>query len=189
MNSAVFMILAAALSAAALFAVAYPLLARARSAPVEVSSQEQLEELLAQRDNAYQALRELNFDHQVGKITDEDYVAFESNLKVNAADSLRRLDGWEAQADDDLDLALESIIAARKAELGTGRACPQCGRPATAEDKFCASCGASLAAPPLVEPEPVSPQCAQCGRPVSETDRFCPACGQPIAQPVNVLAR
>jgi hypothetical protein len=183
------MILAAALSAAALFAVAYPLIAKARSAPVEVSSEEQLEELLAQRDAAYQALRELNFDRQVGKITEEDFNAFEVNLKLNAADTLRRLDAWEAEADDDLDLQLEQVVAERKAALSTGRACPQCGRAAAPEDKFCAGCGAGLPTVAPVVVQPVSPQCPQCGRPVSERDRFCPACGQPLAEPATIPAR
>ena len=77
-----FIVLAVLLSAAALLAVAYPMLARARAAtPAAGAAQETLDELLGQRDATLQALRELNFDHNLGKIGDEDFVAFEANLK------------------------------------------------------------------------------------------------------------
>ncbi len=53
-----------------------------------------------------QALRELNFDHRMGKISDEDFAVFDANLKQHAAETLRALDQWEAQADADLDQVL-----------------------------------------------------------------------------------
>ena len=73
MNSVVFVILSLVLGVAALLAVAYPILAKTRTAQAPaVSAQEKLDELLAQRDAAYQALRELSFDHRLGKITGEE---------------------------------------------------------------------------------------------------------------------
>ncbi len=88
MSPIVFIVLAAALIGLAFYLAALPLLKEARRqvqpAPV-VSEQEHLAELMAQRDAAFQALRELSFDYKVGKITDEDFTAFEANLKQNAA--------------------------------------------------------------------------------------------------------
>jgi hypothetical protein len=109
------------------------------------AAQETLEELLAQRDAAFQALRDLNFDHRVGKISDEDFAVFEANLKQVAADALRALDEWEQEADR----LLEGVVwrqakARRPAEGESDRRCPECGRLAAPEDKFCASCGARL---------------------------------------------
>jgi predicted nucleic acid-binding Zn ribbon protein len=150
--------------------------------------------LIAQRDAAFQALRELNFDHRVGKITDEDFVAFEANLKRHAADTLRVLDQWEAEADDELDQAMEKAIRARKAALaragvsavaGVGgansRPCPQCGKAALAGDKFCASCGAALpgAAAPVVASRPTR-ACPNCGQAYEAGDKFCARCGQTL---------
>ena len=175
-----FIVLAILLVIAALAAVAYPVIRRTAAAgPETTSAQETLDELLAQREAGMQALRELNFDHRVGKITDEDFVAFEASLKRNAANTLRALDQWEAEADDVLDQTLEREIAARRAALSTGTIpCPSCGRPASAADKFCASCGASLAeARPVATP---ANTCPKCGRAVEPGDRFCAGCGQSL---------
>ena len=153
MNPIVFVFLAAVLIGLAFYLVALPLIQHARrnDSYEEVSSEEErLAELLAQRDSAFQALRELSFDHQVGKITDEDFVAFEVGLKQNAAETLRALDRWEAETDDELDSVMEAAIRSRKAALicvppaTDGRVCGKCETPAAAGDRFCAKCGSAL---------------------------------------------
>lgn len=173
-----FIILTIVVVAAALAFVAYPIIAKSRAAqPMAASASEELAELLARRDATFQALRDLNFDRQVGKVTAEDFVVFEANLKAAAAEALAALDAWEAAADRKLDAMLERAIAARRAAMASGRTCPACGRPAAAEDKFCAGCGAAL---PAVEPKPAPATgqlCPKCGRPAGPTDRFCGGCG------------
>jgi len=190
MNSVVFVILSLILGIAALLAVAYPILAKNRTAQApSVSAQEKLDELLAQRDAAYQALRELSFDHRVGKITDEDFVAFEANLKHTAADALRALDEFEQAADIDLDAYLERTISARKAALSAGgHRCPQCGQPAAAGDKFCAACGTALTTT-RPAPSTAGAVCRHCGQPLAAGDRFCAACGKPVAEPAPAAVR
>ncbi len=184
-----FIILAILLSFVALLAVAYPVIAATRTAqPSAVSAAESLDELLAQRDASFQALRELNFDHSVGKITDEDFVAFEAHLKQTAANSLRALDQWEAGADDELERTLEEAVRARREALAAGGfACPSCGRPAAATDQFCAACGASLA--PVPAPSAPPGVCPNCGRPLDPGDRFCAGCGQQVTAAVGAPAR
>ena len=185
-------ILAIVMSVGALLIVAYPIIARNHNADPAVSSaQEELDELLAQRDAAFQALRELNFDHRVGKVSDEDFVVFEANLREVAAASLKALDDWEAKADLSLDRVLErSIDARRVALLGSERSCPGCGRPAFADDKFCAACGSAL---PLEAPEPIlavaAPDlCPKCDRPFAANDRFCGNCGAQLPEAARVRA-
>jgi uncharacterized OB-fold protein len=203
MDPIIFVLLAGALIALAFYLVAMPLLQYARqSGPTSAqfaTEQERLDELLAQREAAFQALRELNFDHKVGKVSDEDFIAFEGNLKQHAADTLRALDEWEAAADDDLDLEMEAEIEARRHALAApanghdapGLPCPTCGKPALGSDRFCSSCGADLtlarvhvAAPPVI-----AHACPACGQPYQPGDRFCGNCGQPLAtqtaQPVG----
>ncbi len=179
-----FIVLAILLSAVALFAVAYPILQRPGAArPVVASAQETLDELLAQREAAFQALRELSFDHRVGKITDEDFFAFEANLKLHAAEVLRALDRWEAQFDAGADDALEQAVQTRRAALRSGIACPACGGPAAADDKFCPACGADLrGAPAAAHLAPATGRaCPKCGRPAEPGDRFCGGCGGALA--------
>jgi hypothetical protein len=183
-------ILALVISIGALLIVASPIIARNRTAePAASSAQEELDELLARREAAFQALRELNFDHQVGKVSDDDFVVFEANLREVAAGSLEALDAWETQADLSLDPVLERSIDARRAALlGSERSCPTCGRPAFADDKFCAACGSAL---PAEAPEPIladPDHCPKCGRPFAADDRFCGNCGAQLPRPARVPA-
>jgi hypothetical protein len=178
-----FILLAVLLAAATFLIVAYPILARSRAPePAVTSAQERLNGLLAQRDAAFQALRELNFDHQVGKITAEDFVVFEAYLKQVAAEALRALDEWEKEVDRSTGQVLEREVAARKATLSHGRqSCPACGSPAGLGDRFCAVCGANLAVTPITATaEPVAALCSHCGRSFKTGDRFCAGCGRPL---------
>jgi hypothetical protein len=45
-----------------------------------------------ERDRALAALKELEFDHRTGKVSDEDYRAALPGLRSRAADALRALD-------------------------------------------------------------------------------------------------
>ena len=49
-------------------------------------------ELAEQRDRALAALKELEFDHRTGKISDEDYNALVGPLRRSAAEALRALE-------------------------------------------------------------------------------------------------
>lgn len=196
MDSIVLIILAAALIGVAFYVVALPLLRAPRGATshAEAASgeQERLAELLAQRDAAFQALRELNFDHRVGKISDEDFSAFEANLKRHAAETLRALDAWEAEAVSDIDTVMERAISTRKSTLGGapgsapalslgGRTCGRCGEPAVASDRFCGKCGSPLSAPAPKPAVPAPAACPGCGQAYETGDKFCARCGQSLA--------
>jgi len=49
-------------------------------------------ELVEERDRALAALKELEFDHRTGKVTDEDYRSLVGPLRRRAAETLRALD-------------------------------------------------------------------------------------------------
>ena len=51
--------------------------------------------LAEERDRALAALKELEFDHRTGKVSDEDYRAQVGPLRRRAAEVLRALDGGE----------------------------------------------------------------------------------------------
>jgi len=76
--------------------------------------------LLAERERAFQSLRELEFDHELGKIPPEDYPALRKQLLQRGAEVLRKLDTYEekqpAPSDDDL----EAMIAARRKQTRGG---------------------------------------------------------------------
>ena len=117
--------------------------------------------LLADRDRLLAALQELDFDHNLGKIPEEDYPPQRSALTHDTAEVLRRLDELnppavvetapapEAPPPVELvvveppDEALELLIAQRRRnrqEKAIGF-CPRCGKPVKKSDKFCARCG------------------------------------------------
>jgi hypothetical protein len=51
------------------------------------------------RDRALAALKELEFDHRTGKVSDADYRALVGELRRSAADALRALDLGTVQGD------------------------------------------------------------------------------------------
>jgi len=85
-----------ALTVACVIAVALPFL-REPSAAADLIEQtdargrEQLE-LIEVRDRALATLKELEFDHRTGKVSDEDYRALVGPLRREAAQALRALE-------------------------------------------------------------------------------------------------
>jgi len=53
--------------------------------------------LLEQRDAAYAGLRDLEQDHDTGKVGDEDYEAERRRLRAEAAQALRGLDRLDSE--------------------------------------------------------------------------------------------
>ena len=51
------------------------------------------------RDRALAALKELEFDHRTGKVSDEDYRRQVGDLRRTAADALRALDSGTVRSD------------------------------------------------------------------------------------------
>ena len=90
------LLLGALLAAACVVLVALPYLrepvadADALEAP-DRSEQRRLE-LAEARDRALGALKELEFDHRTGKVSDEDYRALVGPLRREAAEALRALE-------------------------------------------------------------------------------------------------
>jgi len=90
------LVLAGALAVGCVLAVAWPFL---REPEPESDSLDELDEaerrrleLLEARDRALAALKELEFDHRTGTISDEDYRAQVGPLRREAASALRELE-------------------------------------------------------------------------------------------------
>jgi len=95
------LVLGALLAVAAVVYVARPLL---RSGPDESLAAPGEEEqrrlaLAEERDRALAALKELEFDHRTGKVSDEDYRTLVGELRRAAADALRALDPGTPRTD------------------------------------------------------------------------------------------
>jgi rRNA maturation endonuclease Nob1 len=144
--------------------------------------------LEAQRDAAYAALADLDFDHSLGKLNEEDYRTVRARLLAQAVAALRELDATAA----DIESQVEALVRSRRAALQTnGRVqnvqrsaaprsnnqnapvtlyCVGCGAVLGPDDHFCGKCGT-----------PVDARCPRCGAAVQADDHFCARCGAPLA--------
>lgn len=160
---AIFLLLAVML-AVGLYLYAPFMRRNARHAGVE---EHELSSLMAERDRVINALQELDFDHSLGKIPEEDYPAQRAELLQKGADVLRKLDATASatSANERIERAaaarradapstvpvpsddeIESMLASRRKARGERSAgfCPRCGKPVLASDRFCPNCGKSL---------------------------------------------
>ena len=90
------LVLAAALAVACVVAVALPFI---REPEPESDQLDELDDderrrlrLLEERDRALAALKELEFEHRTGTVSDEDYRALVGPLRREAAEALRALE-------------------------------------------------------------------------------------------------
>jgi hypothetical protein len=90
-------VLAAVLAIACVLAVALPFIKEPEPESDRLDEPDEAErrrlELLEARDRSLAALKELEFEHRTGTISDEDYKALLGPLRREAAEALRALDG------------------------------------------------------------------------------------------------
>ena len=90
------LVLGALLAVACVVYVAWPFLREPDARDDRLAEPGPLEQrqlaLAEERDRALAALKEVEFDHRTGKISDEDYAALVGDLRRRAAAALRALD-------------------------------------------------------------------------------------------------
>jgi cytochrome c-type biogenesis protein CcmI len=95
------LVLGALLAVAAVLFVARPLLRQGPEEELDAlgPGERRRLELAEERDRALAALKELEFDHRTGKVSDEDYRSLVGELRRTAADALRALDSGNTGTD------------------------------------------------------------------------------------------
>ena len=84
--------------------------------PQEDQQEHEISTLLAERDRILTALNELDFDHALGKIPEQQYPAQRAILLQQGADVLRKLDEYDQGAPaNDIEARIEEAIAERRA--------------------------------------------------------------------------
>jgi NADH pyrophosphatase NudC (nudix superfamily) len=142
----------------------WPMLQPGRAQPV--LEDDRLADLLARKDAALTAIKDLEFDYHVGKIGEEDFRRVNERLRRQAIGLMEQLDKLAPESAA-LDAHLEAEIAklrktqpqrapavtpapARAAAPVNGhtrpRFCTNCGHPLEPAHKFCANCGTPVAA-------------------------------------------
>lgn len=111
--------------------VGYPLTNPLRYQEQSIGSQLAIDDndLYGKREIVFEALRDLQFEFNTGKLSSGDYEQLKGNYELQAAEILRQIDALKPNKN--------------KNAQGT-RACPRCSSPMRAQDKFCTKCGAKL---------------------------------------------
>jgi len=173
-----------------------------RQASGEVSAERALDHkksaLLAERDRVLTALQELDFDHAMGKVPEDEYPIQRSMLLQAGAEALRNLDAMTATAlqsaqapttGNDLPLSetveerIEAAVQARRADLA--KATGVSGLVAQSAAGTVASNGGNakdqledlIAARKRERKESAAGFCPHCGKPVQKSDKYCARCG------------
>ncbi len=119
---------------------------RSQNAAWQSAAGVSIQDLHYQKRIATEIIQDLHFDHQTGKLGDEDHqelVREQEGLISRLTDQLNK----HSKSSNDLSARLESEIAQQKAKLfqGNGAVCPGCGKSRPQGAKFCPQCGAPLA--------------------------------------------
>ncbi len=127
-----------------------------------------VDNLGAQRDATYTAIKDLEFDHAMGKLSDGDYQSMRAKYEAKAVAILQELDNQTehraARPGGD------EMIEREVQQLRRSTRCPKCSAPVTANDVFCGKCGTALR----------GPRCPNCGRRMTVGDKFCAGCGSAL---------
>jgi len=92
--------------------------------------------LLARKEEAYAALKDIELDYQMGKLSEEDYIELREKYRLEA---LALLD--QIEKGDEIEELLEREVKALRRER---KLCPACGTEKSPASRFCRTCGAPL---------------------------------------------
>ena len=159
-------VVAVLISLFAIYFAVSPLLQAGHATPL--IEDDKLTELLGRKDSVMQAIKDLEFDYRLGKMSEEDYQRLDQRLRRQAIGLLQQIEKVAPESAT-LEDQLEGIIAQfRKTTVAATAAAP------TAK--------ATVNAPVAAEKSPVVRFCTQCGKPTEPSHKFCAQCGTPIAQ-------
>lgn len=104
-------------------------------------------ELIEERERVLETIRELDFDHRMGKVEEADYQEARSRYEAQAIEVMKAIDRANGRSDQvDIEKQVESEIASlRRSAPAPGATCAECGAPLAAGAKFCAQCGSAVA--------------------------------------------
>lgn len=113
-----------------------------------------LERLNYKKEGVYAAIRELEFDLNMGKLSEEDFQILKQQYMQEAAGYLKEMDeikSLQAKAtklsDEDIEEEIEQEVTSIRLQKSTSEKyvyCTLCGEKASVEDNFCGGCGSAL---------------------------------------------
>jgi hypothetical protein len=125
------------------------------------------------RGVALAALKEIEFDRETGKLSDEDYAFLKAKYTGAALDALRaELPGAGGDVEVLIAARVRALRSAQTSAPPGAPSCPACGPRPEGDAVFCSSCGHRLRD---------GGACAGCGAMLGADSRFCAQCGAGVA--------
>ncbi len=127
-------LIALSLAILAAIYIGYPFF-RSKNETMAFDVNHSIEDLEAKKVEIYKAIKDIEFDYEMGKLSREDFEELRSQYKAEAVKILKQLD---------------QVRPGRRRRGGKvpaqagQRFCTQCGTPVHARDRFCRNCGAAL---------------------------------------------
>jgi hypothetical protein len=169
---------AAILVLASVGIVAWPMLRRTGSKSVPgLTTDNEVSELLAQKDNVLFAINELESDYETGSLSKGDYHELREKYEEKAVrliktmDELKNARGFTEEispVNEEIEAEVVRLRRTKKAARDVN-SCPGCRAAVAADALFCHRCGKALSA-----------NCPICEAKVRPEDRFCVRCGAAV---------
>jgi hypothetical protein len=142
----------AALTILAAIFVLRPLFGKSEnSLDILLTAETELDRLMDRKASIFGNLKDLALEHEMGRLSDDDFERLEAGYKADAAAILQKLE--QMGASEALEASIEKDIASRKTGLSADESppprddkplCPSCGAEIIPGKRFCADCGHEL---------------------------------------------
>lgn len=103
-----------------------------------------LTDLYARRDNLLAALKEIEFDREMGKMSVEDFTEMNTRYRLEAVTVLKRIDALHGENSGARKLEAELRALRSQQKRDESIFCSNCGAAIGAQDRFCSNCGQRL---------------------------------------------
>ena len=169
-------LVAALVLAVVAFAVVAAPFFRQKPRLADAVTDEESQELYFKRDTTLSMLKELEFDHQSGILTDEDYQELDERYKRKGISILKEIDDMAKGSDE-----VEAMLEKRVSQIRRGK-------PANVEDEIEGRLKSLRKIKPAGQPDGIKEKaskvrqtrarfCPQCGASRQSNARFCAQCG------------
>jgi hypothetical protein len=176
------LVIAVVLSAGAIYFAVAPLLKPGKA--TLLVEDDKFTQLLGRKDATLQAIKELEFDYRVGKMSDEDFQRMDQRLRRQAIvliQQVEKLAPAEAALDDQIETMIARMRQMQNVAPPVPTAAPVAAKPALGN-------GHTAHPTPPASPTPASPTaaarfCTNCGERLEAGHKFCAHCGTPVSAP------
>lgn len=143
-------------------------------------SSRELSALQAERDRVLDSIQEIDMDHSMGKVSEEDYQRQRQVLAVEGAEILKSIDELRQNGTpDESAMELEAAVARLRGKSSVTSM--------ELETAVADARGKSSAPSPQLAQsasDPIEEACPTCGERILREDRFCSNCGEALEEQV-----